>query len=1374
MVFKIDTDYIMGKLADKPSGGGANRPGRSLQVRSIQYNPQRNIFTATVSDPPHERNVSVVFSLDGRPATTQCSCRLYSSRDSFCSHIASVLTLIHERDKDGFFDGLKDREKAKRIFDLFAAQGVTGQAAGRGAAAIGAAAGGAGQRGLAALPGAGAGAGLGQAAQQLVSLEPILFVSDEWTRSYGALRTSVYFRIGGPPDSGASYSYIVKDVAAFLRALRTRRPFAFGKKFTFDAARHCFGEPDAQLVELLQEMFEQDPAHLRDTLDMGYYYNTRAVDAVLNQLSAFSGKFLRLADAPLRKLLDIVERGGGRLSVELEGSRERFRAAVGGELRVKFRLSRDKGDFILRIDTGGNVFPMTESADAVLCKGAASLGRVCRLRREQAAVLLPLLKAIGQYGEKEFRFISHDRGRFVSEIMPAIDLIGALDIDDDVATLIDRQPLLAEIYLDREPGGGAVTADVKFCYGEHRAVNPFAAAPKSARPDDVIVVRDVARESAILDILAESDFIVKNGRINLYDDDSIFGFVVDILPKLQPHAAVYYSESFKRSSIQSKMGFRVSMSFQRSDNGLLDLDFDTEFIPRGELMSIMQSIREKKRYYKLKDGAMLNLMDREAADIAGLLEFVGAGSDDILSGHVALPKYRAVYLDYFLRNSEIKNVGRDRILKEFVRAITEPVDNEFAIPEAVGHCLRDYQKTGVKWLGALSANSLGGILADDMGLGKTVQVLALLLAAKEAGETGGGALAGAAAGSGALAPAAAGAAGSGALATAATGGGSLALVAAGAAGSGALATDATGGGALAAADAASGAAAGEAGGGSRGLPSLIVVPTSLVYNWRAEIEKFTPQLSHVIITGMKPERSRLIQTIPGYDVAITSYPLMRRDYEEYKGMRFRYCILDEAQHIKNPMSQNALSVKCLDAACRFALTGTPMENRLLELWSLFDFVLPGYLYSAKEFGKRYSDAMAMAPMITAKTVSESGAEGGAAGGDPDEYSGGYSGDDPDGELGDDPDGDPGGASGEPSPGGRGAGSAALSAASVASAASATTASTVASATTAASATSAATATTVAAAASATTAATAASAASATSIATIATAILPDPAAGPAPEAAVPTPLAELSGQIRPFVLRRLKTDVLKELPDKIDTTMLAAMTAPQKKIYAVYVEKIRNQITSEIAENGFQKSQIVILALLTRLRQICCHPSLFIENYADDSGKLLLLQEIVLDAIDGGHRILLFSQFTSMLAIIREWAEKKEKLRCHYIDGQVKPLERHRRISEFNAGDGELFLLSLKAGGLGVNLTGADMVIHYDPWWNPAAEDQATDRAYRIGQKKTVQVVKLLTAGSIEEKIFSIQERKKRLIDAVIKPGETFLAKLTQADLDEILTWNEY
>jgi SNF2 family DNA or RNA helicase len=504
------------------------------------------------------------------------------------------------------------------------------------------------------------------------------------------------------------------------------------------------------------------------------------------------------------------------------------------------------------------------------------------------------------------------------------------------------------------------------------------------------------------------------------------------------------------------------------------------------------------------------------------------------------------------------------------------------------------------------------------------------------------------------------------------------------------------------------------------------VPTSLIYNWRAEIEKFTPQLSFVIVAGAKPERVELIKSIPGHDVAITSYPLIRRDYEEYKGIGFRYCILDEAQYIKNPMSQNALSVKCLTAKCRFALTSTPMENRLLELWSIFDFVLPGYLRTAKEFGKRYSEAMAAMPMLPAAAAvgARQGAKAAGA------VRAGRAGSaeyarhaDADGALcageeacgeeacGEECDADGGGCAAD----GAGAGRAAEARS-----------------------------------------------------AELAAPIGP---ARPLDAAGFGDPLSELSGQIRPFVLRRLKKDVLNELPDKIDTTMLAEMTMPQKKIYAAYVEKIKRQIASEIAANGFNKSQILILSLLTRLRQICCHPGLFVEGYSDDSGKLLLLQEVVTDAIDGGHRILLFSQFTSMLAIIRKWADR-ERLSYHYIDGNVKPLERHRLVNEFNEGSGELFLLSLKAGGTGLNLTGADTVIHYDPWWNPAVEEQAADRAYRIGQQKTVQVVKLITAGSIEEKIYSIQERKKRLIDAVIKPGETFLAKMTQEDLNEILAWN--
>ena len=410
-------------------------------------------------------------------------------------------------------------------------------------------------------------------------------------------------------------------------------------------------------------------------------------------------------------------------------------------------------------------------------------------------------------------------------------------------------------------------------------------------------------------------------------------------------------------------------------------------------------------------------------------------------------------------------------------------------------------------------------------------------------------------------------------------------------------------------------------------PSLIIVPTSLVFNWCAELDRFAPELTYATITGSKEERVKLIKESGGYDVLITSYPLIRRDIDEYSGICFRYCILDEAQHIKNPDSQNSRSAKLIRSENRFALTGTPMENNLTELWSIFDFALPGYLYSYKQFSAKY--------------------EGPAAGEE------GY-------EV-----------------------------------------------------------------------------------------------------------LRALSKQISPFTLRRLKKDVLDELPEKIEHTLLAELTEEQKKVYMAYLQQIKGELEKEIEEKGYERSQIKILAGLTRLRQLCCHPGLFIENYEGESGKFQLLDEIIHEAVDSGHRILLFSQFTKMLQLIQTKLAA-DGLECFYLDGGTPAEERGYLVNSFNEGNSKVFLLSLKAGGTGLNLTGADTVIHYDPWWNPAVEDQATDRTYRIGQKKSVHVMKLVAKGTIEEKILKLQEKKRELIDAVIQPGETLLTKLTQQDLQAL------
>ena len=416
-------------------------------------------------------------------------------------------------------------------------------------------------------------------------------------------------------------------------------------------------------------------------------------------------------------------------------------------------------------------------------------------------------------------------------------------------------------------------------------------------------------------------------------------------------------------------------------------------------------------------------------------------------------------------------------------------------------------------------------------------------------------------------------------------------------------------------------------------PALVVAPTSLMYNWLDEIEKFAPGLRAAVIAGTKQEREAAFARALGrtgeapVDAVITTYNMLKRDLELYEKERFSHIFLDEAQQIKNPTTQAAKAVKSLRADASFALTGTPIENTLTELWSIFDFLMPGYLRSRTMFRSRFE-----MPIVRAK----------------------------------------------------------------------------------------------------------------------------DPHAS-----------ADLIRYISPFILRRMKKDVLDELPDKVERKMTNEMTEEQQKVYAAWFVQAKKEFAAELKAHGFGEIRMKILAILTRLRQIACDPSLFLEDYTGGSGKLDLLEEVVADAVEAGHRILIFSQFTTMLAHIAQRLDAMQ-LGYAYLDGSTPALERIRRVRDFNAGMEPVFLISLKAGGTGLNLTGADMVIHYDPWWNPAVEDQATDRAYRIGQKNNVQVLKFITKNTIEEKIYALQEKKKALIDQMIQPGENFLAKLSEEEITDL------
>ncbi|MBQ9401560.1 MAG: DEAD/DEAH box helicase [Clostridia bacterium] len=404
-----------------------------------------------------------------------------------------------------------------------------------------------------------------------------------------------------------------------------------------------------------------------------------------------------------------------------------------------------------------------------------------------------------------------------------------------------------------------------------------------------------------------------------------------------------------------------------------------------------------------------------------------------------------------------------------------------------------------------------------------------------------------------------------------------------------------------------------------GRTSLVVAPTSLTYNWLSEFRKFAPDLSVTVLTGNGTQRAGLIRhftTHGDMDVVITSYPLIRRDIALMKDYPFRFVILDEAQNIKNAGSVAAQAVKQLQADTRFALTGTPMENGVGELWSLFDFVLPGYLPGYNTFLRKYQD----------------------------------------GENAED-----------------------------------------------------------------------------------------------------------LLRRIHPFLIRRLKQDVLEELPDKMETTLTARMTPEQERIYRASLERLRPRIDQLMDEKG-GRAKIEVLSAITELREICCHPSLVMSDYRGGSGKEELLIELLPEMIRDGRRVLLFSQFTSMLKLLKRRLEENG-FTTLYLDGDTPAGDRLNLTERFNQGEGEIFLISLKAGGYGLNLTGADMVILYDPWWNPATEEQATDRAHRIGQEKKVQVVRLITGETIEEQVVELGNRKKALFERLITPGESILSALTEQEI---------
>jgi SNF2 family DNA or RNA helicase len=421
-------------------------------------------------------------------------------------------------------------------------------------------------------------------------------------------------------------------------------------------------------------------------------------------------------------------------------------------------------------------------------------------------------------------------------------------------------------------------------------------------------------------------------------------------------------------------------------------------------------------------------------------------------------------------------------------------------------------------------------------------------------------------------------------------------------------------------------------------PSLVVAPTSVAPNWIREAQRFVPGLNAVLLHGA--DRHARYDEVPHADLAVTTYALLRRDVDRLRDLRFRYVILDEAQQIKNHTAATTTAAKSLGAEARLALTGTPVENRLLELWSILDFCNPGMLGSWRSFSRRYER-----PVVEAlNDVGESDVAWDARG-----------------------------------------------------------------------------------------------------------------------EAAA------LRARIRPFVLRRTKAEVQADLPPKIETDVVVELTPAQRRAYAALAAATRADLGPRVSTEGVARNRMLILTALLRLRQMACDPRLVDPRHsAEDSAKLTAFRDLVAEVIASGRRALVFSQFVELLALLRADLDERGIEYC-YLDGRTR--DRSEVLQRFVEGTMPLFLLSLRAGGTGVNLAAADVVIHLDPWWNPAVEDQATDRAHRIGQTKTVSVYRIVAAGTIEEAILRMKQHKRALASAVIEDDLGPLEKIGEEELAELLAF---
>lgn len=570
----------------------------------------------------------------------------------------------------------------------------------------------------------------------------------------------------------------------------------------------------------------------------------------------------------------------------------------------------------------------------------------------------------------------------------------------------------------------------------------------------------------------------------------------------------------------------ITLDISQSRNGYMGMKLDIEGVDSNEYREIFSSYKNNNRLYRMKNGAYLDLKDKDIEQAFKLIDILNIYND---FDNMKIPNNKAIYLEKLIEDEDLSFVNGSKYVSNVVKKFDKVKSKNYEVPKDLNATLRDYQVSGFEFFKTLSDYQFGGILADEMGLGKTIQTIAFLLSNKD-------------------------------------------------------------------------------------KKSIVITPTALIYNWKNELEKFAPTLKVGLLHAAKSEREKILDNIDNYDVILTTYTTYKNDIDKYKNINFDYCIIDEAQNIKNPDAIITKAIKNVNAKVKFALTGTPIENNLMELWSIFDFIMPGYLYNKSKFKSIFVN--------NDKNI------------------------------------------------------------------------------------------------------------------------------------------IELKNLIKPFILRRTKKEVITELPDKIEQKIIIDLEKEHKRAYKGYV----NLITRKIKENN--QDNITVFSYLTKLRQLCLSPELMVKNYQGKNSKLDVLINIINDSSD--EKILVFSQFTKVLEVIGKRLNE-ENILYSYLDGKTSAKDRVKLVEEFNTNNNKVFLISLKAGGTGLNLTSANIVVHFDPWWNPAVEDQASDRAHRIGQKNVVNVIKLIAKGTAEERVINLQETKKELIEDVINGNLDNSSTLKNLSKDDII-----